>query len=209
MPARRERRRGWGQLHHRPVDNSGRHRRHRRRSRWLQQIVPGFIDRENRAAGIKTSAMLAGNTCRMFGSRSVPAAVALGRSGWTDMIKIPPLARGAVLDGAISNQVSSTVCSSLGLTGLATWSSIPAARQRSRSPCMALAVMATMGVWADSPSIFRIKAVASNPSTSGIWRSMKIRVGCPFVGGDRLLAIAGHVDPIAKFLQHFARHLFG
>ena len=49
---------------------------------------------------------------------------------------------------------------------------MPAARHFSRSPFMALAVMATMGVRRPPPSLSRIRAVASKPSISGIWPSM-------------------------------------
>ena len=51
---------------------------------------------------------------------------------------------------------------------------MPSARQRSRSPFMAWAVMAMIGVWtpvADSRA--RIAAVASNPSISGICTSIR------------------------------------
>ena len=50
---------------------------------------------------------------------------------------------------------------------------MPAARQRSRSPFMAWAVMAMIGVWAPvAASRARIAAVASNPSISGICTSI-------------------------------------
>ena len=51
---------------------------------------------------------------------------------------------------------------------------MPAATQRSRSSIMAWAVIAMMGRWAPVPSSrARILAVASNPSISGIWQSMR------------------------------------
>ena len=52
---------------------------------------------------------------------------------------------------------------------------MPAARQRSRSPSMALAVSAQMVWWRLSPSRLRITAVASKPSMSGIWQSISTR----------------------------------
>ena len=53
---------------------------------------------------------------------------------------------------------------------------MPAARQRSRSPCMACAVSATSGS-RRSPSFSRsrIACAASNPPISGIWRSISTR----------------------------------
>ena len=54
-----------------------------------------------------------------------------------------------------------------GSMGLAIWSFIPASRQRSRSPSMALAVMARMGRSANC-SCSRIFVVATRPSMTGI-----------------------------------------
>ena len=51
---------------------------------------------------------------------------------------------------------------------------MPACRQRSRSPDIALAVIATMGSPA-MPGIARISRVAARPSITGICRSMKTR----------------------------------
>ena len=51
---------------------------------------------------------------------------------------------------------------------------MPQAMQRSRSPTMALAVMATMWTWGcNTPAApARMTRVASNPSITGIWQSM-------------------------------------
>jgi hypothetical protein len=56
--------------------------------------------------------------------------------------------------------------------GLPTWSSIPAAKHRSRSDCRADAVKAMMGIRLPSGSARRIVSVASNPSITGIWQSI-------------------------------------
>ena len=49
---------------------------------------------------------------------------------------------------------------------------MPASRQRSRSPAMALAVSAMMRGWAGSGSL-RMRRVASKPSITGIITSIK------------------------------------
>ncbi len=64
--------------------------------------------------------------------------------------------------------------------GLLRKSSMPAARQRSRSSPNALAVNARMRICAPPPahratSRRRISRVASKPSISGIWQSMRMR----------------------------------
>ena len=66
--------------------------------------------------------------------------------------------------------------SAAGRTGLATNAFMPAARQRSRSPAVACAVTATIGVVASGPPVLglRIAAAASKPSMPGIWTSMRM-----------------------------------
>ena len=68
----------------------------------------------------------------------------------------------------------STLRSSWGRIGFGVNWSIPAARQVSRSPAIARAVMATIGMcsWLVA-SISRIAAVASRPFISGIWTSIR------------------------------------
>ena len=53
---------------------------------------------------------------------------------------------------------------------------MPDSRQRSRSPLMALAVMARIGTRTSPPaaSRSRIRRVAWKPSISGIWQSMRM-----------------------------------
>jgi hypothetical protein len=65
-------------------------------------------------------------------------------------------------------------------TGFATKASMPAAKQRSRSSRVALAVTATIGTEAGVPpsraaSPARTRRDASKPSISGSWQSMKTR----------------------------------
>lgn len=52
---------------------------------------------------------------------------------------------------------------------------MPAARQRSLSPFCVLAVMATMIGCATVPASARIRPVASNPSITGMWQSIKTK----------------------------------
>ena len=66
----------------------------------------------------------------------------------------------------------SAVATASNRTGFVMKSSIPAAMHRSRSPSMAAAVMAMIGMWLSDPSNRRMAAVASYPSISGIWQSM-------------------------------------
>ena len=61
---------------------------------------------------------------------------------------------------------------------------MPASRQRSRSPFMACAVMATMGRCSVPRSRLRIAAVAAKPSSSGIWQSMNTSAYEPTVSMD-------------------------
>ena len=84
---------------------------------------------------------------------------------------------------------------------------MPAARQRSRSPFMAWAVMAMIGVWAPvAASRARMAAVASKPSISGICTSISTTSNGSLVqGGQRLAAVAGHHDLMAPLLQQADR----
>jgi hypothetical protein len=61
------------------------------------------------------------------------------------------------------------------LIGLAMWSSMPAAMQRSRSPGMACAVSASSGTAACRPGNLRIARAADRPSSSGMDTSIRIR----------------------------------
>jgi hypothetical protein len=55
---------------------------------------------------------------------------------------------------------------------------MPVARQASRSPCMAMAVMAMIGVRRPiTCSVFLISAVASKPFISAIWTSISTSIG--------------------------------
>ena len=71
-----------------------------------------------------------------------------------------------------ATQRASASAKSRGRTGFAMKSSIPASRQVARSPAIALAVRATMGILEMPPSDDRIALVASRPPISGIRRSM-------------------------------------
>ena len=86
---------------------------------------------------------------------------------------------------------------------------MPAARQRSRSPFMAWAVMAMIGRCRPVPfSSRRMRAVASKPSISGICTSISTRSnGCCVQGRQRLLAVAGHHDRVPLLLQQADRQL--
>ena len=86
---------------------------------------------------------------------------------------------------------------------------MPAARQRSRSPFMAWAVMAMIGMWPPvAASRARIAAVASNPSISGICTSIRTTSnGWPSRAVERLAAVAGHDDLVAPLLQQADRQL--
>jgi arylsulfatase A-like enzyme len=61
------------------------------------------------------------------------------------------------------------------LNGLVRKSFMPAAKQCSRSPCMAFAVSATMIGWRSAAHPARMARAASSPSISGICRSMNTR----------------------------------
>ena len=73
-----------------------------------------------------------------------------------------------------SQHCSRAVFKRLAFTGLLMYSSMPASRHFSRSPVMALAVRAMMyGRRGPSGQRRRISRVASRPSISGIWMSMR------------------------------------
>ena len=80
---------------------------------------------------------------------------------------------------------------------------MPAARQRSRSPVIACAVIATIGTCAPvSRSRSRMAAVASRPPISGIWTSMRIASN-GFSDGlrDRLLPVRHGDDAVPALIE--------
>mmetsp|Transcript_29469 Transcript_29469/g.52755 ORF Transcript_29469/g.52755 Transcript_29469/m.52755 type:complete len:280 (+) Transcript_29469:1279-2118(+) len=76
-------------------------------------------------------------------------------------------------------------------TGLATWSSIPAARQPSRSPYIALAVTAIMGIRSRPLSVShaRISRAACHPSLIGMLQSINM------TSGERAIAATTAASP--------------
>ena len=89
-----------------------------------------------------------------------PASVPAGRPG--------ARRRGPVIASMVEN-------SSSGLSGFETYASMPAARHCSRSPAIACAVSAMIGMWPPVPrSRARMAAVASSPPISGICTSIRI-----------------------------------
>ena len=118
----------------------------------------------------------------------------------------------AVLDGAISgSQVSSTVCSSFG----------PDQFWPHSHPFHSQAAFAVSPAW-HWPSLNddgRMGGFTFHLSDQGrasesidfghLAVHENQRVGCPFVGGDRLLAIAGHVDPIQPSFSSILHATFG
>ena len=87
---------------------------------------------------------------------------------------------------------------------------MPAFRHSSRSCAMALAVRATIGM-ALPPSDcsrLRISAVASKPSISGMWQSIRIRSNEPPRGASSAsLPLVATVTLVALQLQDAERHL--
>ena len=97
---------------------------------------------------------------------------------------------------------------SRGHSGFATYESMPLARRRSRSPFMAWAVVAMIGVWTPVvDSRARIAAIASKPSISGICTSIQDGVErlLPVQGRQRLASVAGHDDLMPPLLQYADR----
>ena len=90
---------------------------------------------------------------------------------------------------------------------------MPAARQRSRSPCIACAVSATIGSRrrCRAFSRSRIACVASNPPISGICRSISTTSNGALVGRvdrrDRLAAVLDGPDVVAALLQQRGHEL--
>ena len=78
---------------------------------------------------------------------------------------------GSALRGPGLTHLSSLAARSFGSTGLAIWSCMPASRQRSRSPAIALAVIARIGKSFSALSL-RISRVAVSPSITGICMSI-------------------------------------
>jgi glycosyltransferase involved in cell wall biosynthesis len=97
------------------------------------------------------------------------------RDNWAAAVGIPA-ERLHVVHHGVDIEALDSVNNSAERTGFERYPSAPAARHASRSPFIAFAVSAMIGTWMPVPcSAFRIAAVASSPSISGIWTSMSTR----------------------------------
>ena len=84
----------------------------------------------------------------------------------------------------------------------------PGGEARSRSPCIALAVIATIRGRSSAAQRSRIRRVASSPSISGIWTSISTRsYGCRSSASIASIAVAGDVRAVAELLEQPEREL--
>lgn len=78
---------------------------------------------------------------------------------------------------------------------------MPASRQRSRSPCLAFAFSATIGVRCSGGSSERILRAASKPSVSDIWQSISTRSKVRVLQIQHLDAVLGDRHLTAQALE--------
>lgn len=103
----------------------------------------------------------------------------------------------AVVPSVGAHRASIVENRSSGRSGFATYASIPAARHASRSPVMALAVSATIGVRRPVVrSCSRMAAVASNPVIPGICTSMRMMSNRCFLARETASAPSATIDTL-------------
>ena len=141
-------------------------------ARRMARIRAGQSSR-NRRTSFANSRGLSPSLARTNRSSNAGRPAATGAAGTAAAGTVPCAAAGGTSWSMM--RVSSTPS-----IGFVTYPSMPASRYRSRSPCMACAVSATIGRCVpEARSASRIAAVASSPPITGICTSISTRSNVP------------------------------